>query len=55
MYMDISLRAPHGGIFVIPIAANRPVLYIGCILLGSILTCIMIGLMKKSLVTQSVK
>ncbi|GIN58725.1 PTS fructose transporter subunit IIABC [Lederbergia ruris] len=49
MAMDISLKAPHGGIFVIPIACNKPLLYIGCILLGSFITCLMIGLMKKPL------
>lgn len=49
MAMDISLQAPHGGIFVIPIACNKPLLYIGCILLGSFITCLMIGLMKKPL------
>ncbi|MCJ7841440.1 fructose-specific PTS transporter subunit EIIC [Lederbergia sp. NSJ-179] len=49
MAMDISLQAPHGGIFVIPIACNKPLLYIGCILLGSFITCLMIGFMKKPL------
>ena len=49
MALNISLQAPHGGIFVIPIASNHPFLYIGCILLGSIVTCLMIGLLKKPL------
>lgn len=49
MAMDISLKAPHGGIFVIPIASNRPLLYIGCILLGSLITCLIIGFLKKPL------
>lgn len=49
MIMDISLKAPHGGIFVIPIASNKPLLYIGCILLGSFITCFIIGFLKKPL------
>lgn len=49
MALDISLKAPHGGIFVIPIACNKPLLYIGCILLGSLITCFIIGFMKKPL------
>lgn len=49
MALDIALKAPHGGIFVIPIASNHPFMYIGCILLGSIITCCMIGFLKKPL------
>ncbi len=49
MAMNISLKAPHGGIFVIPIACNKPLLYIGCILLGSFITCFIIGFLKKPL------
>lgn len=49
MALNISLKAPHGGIFVIPIASNKPLLYIGCILLGSIVTCLIIGFLKKPL------
>ncbi|WP_413406198.1 fructose-specific PTS transporter subunit EIIC [Paenibacillus amylolyticus] len=47
MALGISLQAPHGGIFVIPIAASNPLLYIVCILVGSIITACMIGLLKK--------
>ncbi|MNP81785.1 PTS system fructose-specific EIIABC component [compost metagenome] len=47
MALGISLQAPHGGIFVIPIAASNPLLYIVCILVGSIVTACMIGLLKK--------
>ncbi|PAD15979.1 PTS fructose transporter subunit IIABC [Shouchella clausii] len=47
MALDISLKAPHGGIFVIPIASDKPLLYVGCILLGSIITCLIIGFLKK--------
>src|SRR5699024_3474697 len=49
MIMDISLKAPHGGIFVIPIASNKPLIYILSILVGSVITCLIIGLLKKPL------
>lgn len=52
MALNISLKAPHGGIFVIPIASNKPLLYIGCILLGSIVTCLIIGFLKKPLTEE---
>ncbi|KAB7667183.1 PTS fructose transporter subunit IIABC [Bacillus sp. B1-b2] len=47
MALGISLQAPHGGIFVIPIAASNPFLYIGCIVIGSIITACIIGILKK--------
>ena len=47
MALGISLQAPHGGIFVIPIAASNPLLYILCIAVGSVVTACIIGLLKK--------
>ncbi|MEB6038098.1 fructose-specific PTS transporter subunit EIIC [Staphylococcus pseudoxylosus] len=49
MIMGISLKAPHGGVFVIPIASNKPLLYVVCILIGSFVTCLIIGYLKKPL------
>lgn len=49
MALSISLKAPHGGIFVIPIASNKPLLYIVSILIGSLMTCLIIGFLKKPL------
>lgn len=49
MALNISLKAPHGGIFVIPIACNKPIMYILCILIGSIITALLIGFLKKPL------
>ena len=49
MALGISLRAPHGGIFVIPIASSNPLMYIGCILLRSLVTCLILGLLKNPL------
>lgn len=50
MAFGIELTAPHGGIFVIPIAINRPIIYIACILAGSVVTMLIVGLTKKSIV-----
>ncbi|MGX7205897.1 PTS fructose transporter subunit IIABC [Enterococcus pingfangensis] len=50
MAFGIELTAPHGGIFVIPIAINRPFLYIACVLAGSVVTMLIVGLTKKSIV-----
>ena len=50
MAFGIELTAPHGGIFVIPIAINRPFLYIACVLAGSAVTMLIVGLTKKSIV-----
>ncbi|PGL71126.1 PTS fructose transporter subunit IIABC [Bacillus sp. AFS055030] len=46
MAFGITLPAPHGGAFVIPLV-NKPVLYILAILIGSIITAIMLGIWKK--------
>ncbi|MFX3623560.1 MAG: fructose-specific PTS transporter subunit EIIC [Ectobacillus sp.] len=46
MSFGITLPAPHGGVFVIPLV-NKPILYISAILIGSIITAIVIGLWKK--------
>lgn len=42
----ITLPAPHGGIFVIPLV-NNPLLYLVAILIGSVVTAIMLGIWKK--------
>lgn len=49
MLFGITLQAPHGGIFVIPIAINHPLLYILCILAGAIVECLIVGLTKKTI------
>ncbi|PEJ53305.1 PTS fructose transporter subunit IIC [Bacillus sp. AFS002410] len=46
MAFGITLPAPHGGAFVIPLV-NKPLLYILAILIGSIITAIMLGIWKK--------
>lgn len=47
MLFHIELRAPHGGIFVIPIAVSNPLLYIGVIAVGTVVTALMVALLKK--------
>lgn len=47
MMFNIGLPAPHGGIFVIPIVKGNPLLYIAAILIGSFVTAIMLGFLKK--------
>ncbi|MCY6483073.1 fructose-specific PTS transporter subunit EIIC [Clostridium aestuarii] len=49
MMFNIGLPAPHGGLFVIPIVEGNPWLYILAILIGSIVTAIMLGLLKKQI------
>ncbi|WKC58173.1 fructose-specific PTS transporter subunit EIIC [Borrelia sp. P9F1] len=42
----VKLMAPHGGIFILPIVAN-PLMWIISILIGSIVTAISLGFMKR--------
>lgn len=46
MAFHIELRAPHGGIFVLPIV-NNPVMYLLAIVIGSIITAVLLGFIKK--------
>ncbi|MTI69263.1 MAG: PTS fructose transporter subunit IIA [Firmicutes bacterium] len=49
MAFNIGLPAPHGGAFVIPIVKGNPYLYILAILIGSIITALMLGVLKKKI------
>lgn len=53
MSLDISLMAPHGGIFVIPFACSAPFAYIACILLGTIITALIIGITKPTIKNEN--
>jgi PTS system fructose-specific IIC component len=46
MLFNIELRAPHGGFFVIPIT-NSPLLYTAAIAIGSVVTAVLLGVLKK--------
>lgn len=47
MLFNIGLPAPHGGMFVIPIVNGNPFLYVVAILIGSLVTALMLGFLKK--------
>lgn len=48
MAFECTLRAPHGGIFVVPTIGN-PLMYLGAILIGSIVTALLLAILKKPL------
>ena len=48
MAFDCTLRAPHGGIFVVPTIGN-PLMYLVSILVGAVVGCIILSLLKKPL------
>ncbi len=47
MVFGIGLPAPHGGAFVIPIVNGNPLLYVLAIVIGSIVTALIAGGLKK--------
>ncbi|MGY0694348.1 PTS fructose transporter subunit IIABC [Virgibacillus sp. FSP13] len=52
MLFDIGLRAPHGGIFVIGLVdggLGKALLYLLAIIIGSIVTALLVGLLKKNI------
>ena len=48
MFFECTLRAPHGGIFVVPTIGN-PLLYLASIAIGSVIACFILALVKPSL------
>lgn len=49
MAFHIGLRAPHGGIFVAFLVENGPLKYLLAILIGSVVSALLIGFVKKPL------
>ncbi|MGL6064360.1 MAG: PTS fructose transporter subunit IIABC [Fusobacteriaceae bacterium] len=47
LYFGCLLPAPHGGLFVLPIITN-PVMYLFSVVAGSVITAILIGVLKPS-------
>ncbi|MFT9597653.1 PTS fructose transporter subunit IIABC [Mesobacillus sp.] len=47
MMFNIGLRAPHGGLFVVPLVEGGWLLYLAAILIGSVVTAILLGILKK--------
>ena len=48
MFFECTLRAPHGGIFVVPTIGN-PLMYFASIAIGSIIACIILAIVKPRL------
>ena len=48
MAFDCTLRAPHGGIFVVPTIGN-PLMYLLAILIGAVVGCLILSVLKKPL------
>lgn len=48
MFFGCTLRAPHGGIFVLP-TIGHPAMYALSILIGSLIGCVILGILKKPL------
>ncbi|WP_439259130.1 fructose-specific PTS transporter subunit EIIC [Lonepinella sp. BR2930] len=49
MSLNISLPAPHGGVFVVPLV-SQPLMYIGAIAIGSLVTGVLYSVIKPKLV-----
>lgn len=49
MLFGCTLPAPHGGLFVLPVVGN-PVMYLVAILAGTVVTALMVNLLKKEIV-----
>ena len=48
MFFECTLRAPHGGIFVVQTIGN-PLLYLASIAIGSVVACIILAIVKPKL------
>lgn len=51
MAFDCTLRAPHGGIFVVPTIGN-PLLYLAAIIIGSAVSMLILAILKKPLTSH---
>lgn len=47
MAFGCTLRAPHGGIFVLPTIGN-PLMYLAAVVLGAVAGCLVLGVIKKN-------
>lgn len=46
MAFGCTLRAPHGGMFVLPTIGN-PLMYLAAVVIGSVVGCVIMGFLKK--------
>lgn len=49
MFFDCQLRAPHGGIFVLPVIGN-PFGFLAAVVIGSVVGMAMLAVLKKKVV-----
>ena len=49
MMFHIGLRAPHGGVFVIPLVDGSWLLYLLAVVIGSVVSALLLGILKKPL------
>ena len=49
MFFECTLRAPHGGIFVVLPTIGNPLLYLASIAIGSVVACIILAIVKPKL------
>ncbi|AHJ64802.1 PTS system, fructose-specific IIBC component [Granulibacter bethesdensis CGDNIH4] len=56
MACDVQMRVPHGGVFVLPIpnAISHPLWYLAALAVGTIITAVLAGLLKKKRPTEAV-
>lgn len=54
LLFNIGLPAPHGGIFVVGIVNGNPLLYILSIAIGAVVTCLLLGILKKPIKADEV-
>lgn len=52
MFFECTLRAPHGGIFVVPTIGN-PLMYLLSIAIGSVISALILGIIKQPTQKQS--
>ena len=46
-FLAVLLRAPHGGLFVLPTIGN-PVMYLAAVVIGAVVGCAILGVLKKN-------
>lgn len=47
MLFGISLRAPHGGVFVMPLVDGNWLLYLLAVVIGAVVSALLLGILKK--------
>ncbi|MEH7544561.1 PTS system D-fructose-specific IIA component (F1P-forming) (Frc family) /PTS system D-fructose-specific IIB component (F1P-forming) (Frc family) /PTS system D-fructose-specific IIC component (F1P-forming) (Frc family) [Neobacillus bataviensis] len=47
MMFHIGLRAPHGGVFVMPLVSGNWLLYLLSVVIGAIVSAVLLGILKK--------